>query len=302
MFKIKVINNQIEVYEEEMLVCGSKNTQSVSFEFDAEWNGLAKLAFFKAGKTVVHRLLDDTCTCVIPWEVLTRRHKGYTLQVGVCGMDGEAEVLPTVWESLGKIRGGVCSSPVDINPTPDAFEQMLSMTREAVDVAASIRADADAGKFTGATGPQGPQGEKGEKGDVGETGPQGEKGDTGEQGPQGPQGPAGVSGTGSKIVISSTTSLMQFEPNTDYVYRYAMKYIRFEKFLTRSSVAAERWTITLKIGADATIIFLPEIVWIGGEPPFTVDKVYWLHFVAIGVNNPIYLGFWQEVTAEKYST
>lgn len=110
------------------------------------------------------------------------------------------------------------------------------------------------------------------------------------------------SGTGARIVISSTTSLMQFEPNTDYVYRYAMKYIRFEKFLTRSSVAAERWTITFKVGPDATIIFLPEIVWIGGEPPFTVDKVYWMHFVAIGVNSPIYLGFWQEVTAEKYST
>lgn len=121
----------------------------------------------------------------------------------------------------------------------------------------------------------------------------GEKGDT---------GATGASGAGSKITISSTTSLMQFEPNTQYVYRYAMKYIRFEKFLTRSSLTAERWDITLKVGPEATITFLPEIVWQGGTPPWTVDKVYWLHFEAVGVNNPIYLGFWVEVDAPSYST
>ena len=97
--------------------------------------------------------------------------------------------------------------PQDV--APDLWAQLMDEVRRANETAQSVRDDADAGKFNGATGPagpagetgpQGPQGPKGDTGAQGETGPQGiqgpkgDKGDKGETGPQGPQGPKGERG------------------------------------------------------------------------------------------------------------
>ena len=76
-------------------------------------------------------------------------------------------------------------------------EQITAIAQNALDVAQSVRDDADAGEFDGAPGPQGPTGPQGPKGDTGATGPQGPqgpKGDTGATGAQGPQGPRGPQG------------------------------------------------------------------------------------------------------------
>ena len=99
---------------------------------------------------------------------------------------------------------------IDDDPTqdvaPDLWAQLMDEVRRANETAQSVRDDADAGKFNGATGPagpagetgpQGPQGPKGDTGAQGETGPQGiqgPKGDTGAQGETGPQGPQGPKG------------------------------------------------------------------------------------------------------------
>ena len=158
MFKIKATKSALAMTEQETLVCGAKNAYEVSFEFSHEWNGMTKIVFFNAGKTNVKRLLDSSACCQIPWEVLTRRHKGMTLRIGICGSDGDEVLLPTVWASLGKIHCGVCAVQDALEPTPDAFEEMVALNREAVTVAYSVRADADEGKF---------KGERGEKGDQG---------------------------------------------------------------------------------------------------------------------------------------
>ena len=91
--------------------------------------------------------------------------------------------------------------PQDV--APDLWAQLMDEVRRANETAQSVRDDADAGKFNGATGPagpagpQGPQGPKGERGETGATGavgPKGDKGDKGETGPQGIQGPKGDTG------------------------------------------------------------------------------------------------------------
>ena len=88
--------------------------------------------------------------------------------------------------------------PQDV--APDLWAQLMDEVRRANETAQSVRDDADAGKFNGATGPAGPQGPQGPKGERGETGatgavgPKGDKGDKGETGPQGIQGPKGDTG------------------------------------------------------------------------------------------------------------
>lgn len=99
--------------------------------------------------------------------------------------------------------------------------------RDAVDVAASVRDDADAGLFNGEKGDTGPQGPQGP---IGETGPQGPRG---EQGPQGEKGDKGDSNTtdsaigadawsSKKIIdtlcqpINTTGNLVVIEPVEHY--------------------------------------------------------------------------------------
>ena len=76
--------------------------------------------------------------------------------------------------------------PQDV--APDLWAQLMDEVCRANETAQSVRDDADAGKFNGATGPAGPAGETGPQG------PKGDKGETGAVGPAGPAGPQGIQG------------------------------------------------------------------------------------------------------------
>lgn len=115
------------------------------------------------------QMLDDKNECTVPWEVL--QSAGEFEVSAFCGDLHTANTVSVPVEKTGYKSG---ETPED--PTPGVYEQLVKMAEEAVDVANSVREDADAGLFDGATGPQGP------------------KGDTGETGPQGPQGPQGEPG------------------------------------------------------------------------------------------------------------
>lgn len=118
------------------------------------------------------QMLDDKNECTVPWEVLQSAGK-----FEVSAFCGDLHTANTV--SVPVEKTGYKSGETPEDPTPGVYEQLVKMAEEAVDVANSVREDADAGLFDGATGPQGP------KGDTGETGP---------QGPQGPQGEPGADG------------------------------------------------------------------------------------------------------------
>lgn len=148
------------------------------------------------------QMLDDKNECTVPWEVLQSAGK-----FEVSAFCGDLHTANTV--SVPVEKTGYKSGETPEDPTPGVYEQLVKMAEEAVDVANSVREDADAGLFDGATGPQGPKGDtgpqgpmgpqgpagaKGEKGDKGDTGPQGEKGEKGDTGPQGQQGEPGADG------------------------------------------------------------------------------------------------------------
>ncbi|MBQ9428624.1 MAG: hypothetical protein IJU41_03660 [Clostridia bacterium] len=141
----------------------SVDTVTAKFNFDAAWDGFTKTAIFAAGNTVKQVLLDESNTCIIPWEVLTE--KG-TLEVGVVGTDGD-KVLPSVKVPVHIAEGIYTEGTKPSDPTPSVYEQLLNLANETQAVAQSVRDDADAGKFDGA------QGEKGDKGDKGDPGADG---------------------------------------------------------------------------------------------------------------------------------
>ena len=133
--------------------------------------------------------------------------RGSDKPVRVAFSDGVAFAIPsTLMESTGTIRTCVVGyigddvrvvsamerSPlcvidngcdVDGEPpqdeAPDLWAQLMDEVRRANETAQSVRDDADAGKFNGATGPAGPAGETGPQGPQG---PKGDKGDRGEPG------------------------------------------------------------------------------------------------------------------------
>ncbi len=130
---------------------------AVQFAFSEEWEGLSKIAVFRAGDVSIDvALLEDRCT--VPPEVLVT--PGETLTIGVYGTDAEGTVvIPTVYADAGQIRRGAVPSGV----TPDEHTQPLidqllaaaQAAQTAADaaetIAQSVRHDADSGALDGAS-------------------------------------------------------------------------------------------------------------------------------------------------------
>ena len=122
MFRLFADKNKLTLLEREAVTSGSVNAYGAEFQFSEDWAGLARVAVFQAGCTSREALLGPEGACVVPWEVL--RVPRYHLKAGVCGKQGEAVVLPTIWADLGVILEGVPAggSPP---PTPELWEQEL---------------------------------------------------------------------------------------------------------------------------------------------------------------------------------
>lgn len=202
MTELEVGKVSINVLQKEVFTSGAVGAFTVSFTFGPEWDGLSKTAVFKAGKICRSVPMENGNTVDVPWEVL--ENPSSELMVGVCGSNADGVVLPTVLAPLGMIaRGAACGQQTQ-DPTPGVYDKILASVTEAVNVANSVRQDADDGKFDGAQGPQGEQGPQGPQGDPGPAGPEGPAGKDGAQGPagkdgaQGPQGEPGPQGPAGK--------------------------------------------------------------------------------------------------------
>lgn len=173
------------------LTTGSVGTP-VRMVLSRDFDGLASVVCFRAGDAAYD--VPFAAELTVPHECLAVA--GETLQVGVYGAlpDGTV-VIPTVWASVATVRVGVEPSEVDPSePTPSWAAQVQLIAQNAESIAQSVRDDADAGAFDGATGPAGPVGPTGPAGERGPAGPAGATGATGAAGPTGPQGPKGDTG------------------------------------------------------------------------------------------------------------
>lgn len=125
---------------------------AVSLDYtDPIWEGLTKTVVFRGAQT--RDVVNAGNVVPVPPEAVSRA--GKRLYVGVYGVDGENRlVIPTVWADLGVVQAAADpSGDPSVDPTPEVWEQILQVANHAEAVAKGVRADADAGKFNGATGP-----------------------------------------------------------------------------------------------------------------------------------------------------
>ena len=124
MFSHSTKKDVVGVNQVHLVTPGSVNVDEVDFHCEGEWGGLKKTAVFRAGDCTVSTLLDETETCIIPWEVFQDAKR--TLYAGVYGTKNGNTVLPTIWASLGEIRQGCEPGESTQPPTPSVYEQILA--------------------------------------------------------------------------------------------------------------------------------------------------------------------------------
>lgn len=178
MIKVTILpNNHISV--KESTVSDGVLFDKIGFLFPENWNGFSKTAVFSLEneKTVSVVLNENNplCTgedeCYIPFEVL--QHPGF--YISVFGVMGDSKATSTK-EFVNVSESGYALGDKPEEPTQDQYQQLVNLAENTLQIANSVRLDADNGLFNGAAGPkgdtgeQGPKGEKGEKGDCGEPG------------------------------------------------------------------------------------------------------------------------------------
>ena len=123
--KIEVTGNIARVTEKPARITSGTVGLPVKFTFDSQWNGLHRVAVFRAGcvsKTLDSPKAGDT----VPWEVLVKPNEW--LSVGVYGTNEEGtEVIPTIWANVSPIQVGVSlDGDPSADPTPTILQTILA--------------------------------------------------------------------------------------------------------------------------------------------------------------------------------
>lgn len=126
MIEIKVDGQIVSVQNTEPLYVGAVDIQKCHFTFDASWRSFSKTAVFRVGATTHTELVDENDCCVLPWELLTRKHIGRQLEVGVYGVSADTEIMTSVWDTLGMVREGSEPGSDARNPADGIYEQIMA--------------------------------------------------------------------------------------------------------------------------------------------------------------------------------
>ena len=126
MFLLSVGKSNLTVLQKGIITSGSINVYEVKFQFENDWDDLERIAVFRVGKKSVSVTLDDTNSCILPWECVSENDIGKEVQVGVYGMVDTTIALPTVWAGLGHIKEGCCLGNTALPATPTVAEQVLA--------------------------------------------------------------------------------------------------------------------------------------------------------------------------------
>lgn len=138
---ISVNKRSIEITEAPAIVRDGVNVDTLSVTLDEEWEAMeTKYLVFENGNTLKQIPYFDTVT--IPWETL--QESGY-LNVTVVGYVGNEQRLVT--KRMGRPfkieRSGACVGEPDLEPTPDAVQEILSIANEAKSIAQGARDEID---------------------------------------------------------------------------------------------------------------------------------------------------------------
>ncbi len=143
---------------------GSHGVETLDITFSEEWEGMTKKVVFYPSEGDPICVIYEDRPIKIPPEATNTRGKtkyaifGYSDDKRLISVCGEFDVLTTLADTDNYVNA----------PTPDEIEQVYAYMRESIDVAQSVRDDADSGIFKGEKGDTGEKGEKGDKGEQGE--------------------------------------------------------------------------------------------------------------------------------------
>ena len=227
MIKAKIYEKGL-VIESEAVSDGVK-FETVKFSFPDEWSGYEKTAVFTDNNGHQFNILlskeNPLCVaedeCYVPSEVL----KNSEFFISVFGIKDDS-VATTTKERVRVIESGYTLADEPVEPTPDVYQQIISLTTYAKNIAYSVRQDADNGIFKGEKGEQGdkgPQGDKGDKGEQGVQGIQGIRGPRGIQGEQGEKGERGEQGIPGSATPQFISMVEQTEENAQKTEENAQK-------------------------------------------------------------------------------
>lgn len=145
--KIEVTGNIARVIERPAKITSGTVGLPVEFTFDSQWDGLTKMAVFRAGN-ITKDVVNPGEGTTVPWEVLEK--PGPWLSIGAYGSNEDGTVvIPTIWANVRPIHNGVDpDGDPSVDPTIPIWQEMLNYlaeiaTKPAARVA-QIKLEADA--------------------------------------------------------------------------------------------------------------------------------------------------------------
>lgn len=123
--KIEVTGNVARVTERPAKITSGTVGLPVEFTFDSQWDGLSKVAVFRAGNTIKD-VIDPGEDTTVPWEVLVM--PGMWLSIGAYGSNEDGTVvIPTIWANVCPIHIGVDpDGDPSVDPTIPIWQEMLN--------------------------------------------------------------------------------------------------------------------------------------------------------------------------------
>ena len=109
----------------------------VTFTYDEAWDGMEKMAVFRAGDlTLCARDLQDSTT--VPTQILEKT--GCTLQISVYGIDENGRLrLPSCWCSIDQIHPGADPEATEsCDPSLPVWKQAMDLATETADLVGNI--------------------------------------------------------------------------------------------------------------------------------------------------------------------
>lgn len=140
-------DNQVLSYVEmPFIASGDVNEDKIEFEFCPMWEGFTKTAvFYRTESDVYHVLLEEDDACIIPHEVLADPGPLY---FGVFGTREDRVRTSEIIQYTIK-QGAITEATKISDPTPNIYSQILAACEEAVEIAKTVKREAESGIYAG---------------------------------------------------------------------------------------------------------------------------------------------------------
>ncbi len=154
VIKVRVDNERISIVEEgttEFITSGNMGTLGIEFDFSAEWHGYTKTAVLYVDKydseTAVEKILtnDRINEEDLPSDLIAEK---CTLYIGVFGDNVNGQRITADVCGVDIIKG-VHTAQIKKVVNVDIYNQIINKMTKCVEIAQSIRDDADNGEFDG---------------------------------------------------------------------------------------------------------------------------------------------------------